>query len=146
MFKKKILIVIFCIFAIISCFAIYSFMNPKITKENVVSVFNENRQHFITIKDYLLTKEDNYYVDFDTYNDEIEDENVKISIRYLFNKLGYGRIYKYDDQQDHYIIFLRGGNDNDEFGVIFTINGTCEYGTANHLIYDNWYFYWVGFV
>lgn len=146
MFKKRMLIFILCIFVIISCFAIYSFVNPKITKENVVSVFNENRQHFITIKDYLLIKEDKYYIDFDTYNDEIEDEHVKMSIRYLINKLGYRRIYKYDDQQDHYIIFLRGGNDNDEFGVIFTINGTCRYGAANHLIYDNWYFYWVGFV
>lgn len=137
-----------CLFLIVFAIILYNILNPKLTKENVVNEFVKNKQHFEVVKNYLLTKDGDYYINIKSYNEDIKDENIKESTGYLVNKVGYKRIYNFipeNNQNTKYVVFLRGGNDRDEFGIIYTEQKRDDYGMTMDLIGDGWYFHWMGY-
>ena len=145
---QKRYILMMCLFLIVFAIILYNILNPKLTKENVVNEFVKNKQHFEVVKNYLLTKDGDYYINIKSYNEDIKDENIKESTGYLVNKVGYKRIYNFipeNNQNTKYVVFLRGGNDRDEFGIIYTEQKRDDYGMTMDLIGDGWYFHWMGY-
>lgn len=145
---QKRYILMLCLFLIVFAIILYNILNPKLTKENVVDEFVKNKQHFEVVKNYLLTKDGDYYINIKSYNEDIKDENIKESIGYLVNKTGYKRIYNFipeNNQNTKYVVFLRGANNSDEFGIIYTDQKRDNYGMTMDLIGDGWYFHWMGY-
>lgn len=144
--KKKILVVGVILIGMIILLR-YQYSSKVITQEKVIKEFTDNSDYFNVIKGYLLAQPKNYYINIATYSDDIKDIRVVEAISYLVHNLNYKKIYTHGEphnSDDYYIIFLKGGNDNDEFGIIYT-HSRVDYGMAMELIADNWYFHWMGY-
>ncbi len=145
MMKKILVVVIILIGVFILLKSQYS--TEVITQEKIIEEFNDNRDYFNVIKEYLLSQPENYYINIDTYSDDINNPEVVEAITYLVNDLNYKKIYtsgQSHNTENYYMIFLKNGNDSDELGVIYT-NSTVDYGMTMELIADNWYFHWMGY-
>lgn len=125
----------------------YQYSNRAITQEKVIEEFNSNSYYFNVIKEYLLAQPKDYYININTYGDDIKDVKVLEAVSYLVHNLNYKRIYTYGEphnSENYYIIFLKDGNHDDEFGVIYT-HSKVDYGMTMELISNNWYFHWMGY-
>lgn len=145
--QRKIIITITLIFVIGIGIFFYNLLNVKITKESVISDFNQNKEHFTIVKDYLMTQSEDYYINLNSYKEDIDDENVKNSVDHLVN-MGYSKMYNIpvsNSTESMYIAFIRKGNDKDEFGVIFAQHKSNNYGLVMDLIGNDWYYHWMGF-
>lgn len=142
---KKIIISIICISIVIAGFILYNIFTPKITRESVISEFNNNKKHFTIVRDYLMTKKDNYYINNKTYHDDIKDENVKKSVDYLIQKIGYKEICIRFPMSatgiSKEIIFVRENNSDGEFGIEYDCTPAENIPSEDVKLGDGWYFY-----
>lgn len=144
--KKKILVV-GLIFMGIIVLLVHQYTASTVTQEKVVKEFRDNNNYFNVIKEYLLTQPENYYININSYSSDIKDLRVVEAVSYLVNNLNYKRIYTHGEPHNsecYYIIFLKDGNDNDEFGIIYT-HSKVAYGMEMEMIENNWYFHWMGY-
>lgn len=120
--------------------------NSKITKESIISEFETNRQHFNTIKDYMLDKDDKYYINLSSKEFSINDQTTRNSVEFLVNKIGYKKIYNNAMKPTgKALIFLRVGNNKDEFGIVYMGHEGFDFGMESEYLGDGWYFYWIGY-
>lgn len=146
MMKKKVFVVGFVFIGII-ILLMYHYSNSAITQEKVIAEFNSDSYYFNVIKEYLLTQPKDYYINTKTYSADIKDIQVVQAVNYLVHNLNYKRIYTHGEPQnneDYYIIFVKSGNNNDEFGIIYT-HSKVDYGMTMEQITNNWYFHWMGY-
>ncbi len=84
--------------ALILSFVIISFSDYIISAvtptldEKAVASFNKNKEHFEKVKDYVLTKNENFYLTYEDYTAQVLDENVRSEIEFIFTKTTTGSI------------------------------------------------------
>ncbi len=83
----RILLALILSFVIIS-FSDYviSVVTPTLDEKSVAS-FNKNKEKFEKVKDYVLTKNENFRLTYEDYTAQVLDENVKSEIEFIFTKM-----------------------------------------------------------
>lgn len=66
-----------------------------ITQEEFIADFNENKEKFETVKDYMLTIDQDIYLNPKNYTEKVHEHNVKTSLEFIFSQLNYNEVIKY---------------------------------------------------
>ena len=107
---------------------------PKISMEKVISNFNENKEKFEVVKDYMLTKDGDFNLTPHDYLEKVQDENVKLALKIIFTQLDCDVIYN-----SNAVYFNYDGNRHNS-GIFYSKNSTFSRGSSfNSDLGDNWY-------
>ncbi len=116
-----------------------------INSEKIISSFKSNQEKFEIVKRYLVLKDNDFSISKSNV-DEITDENVKNSAKYIFNELSFELIKKCQSENDNnYTIIFDISNHKNRTTrqIIFDEKSRSGYNFTE-LIVGNWYYFEVG--
>ncbi len=150
---KKYLILtvsLICLFAVIFlCFNVF-FDNKPITKEEIISIFNNNQNRFVSVQKYLEKSNNishiyssNGKIKFSNDDDADNhiDQKIYNDIKYLTDNLGVKLITVDDDRNIEFLFYTNG---TERFSIAFYKSGKKPTGQPTDYYYEeiskNWFY------
>ncbi len=107
---------------------------PKISMGKVISNFDENKEKFEIVKNYMLTKDGDFYLNARNYPERVQDETVKSALKVIFTQLDCDVIYN-----SNAVYFNYDGNCHDS-GIFYSKTSTFSRASSfDSDLGDNWY-------
>lgn len=90
----------------VGIYAIESMIYHPVSNIEYIALFNENREKFEVMKDYMLTKGGEVSLDSQNYKEKVSDENVRAALKFYFkalrDKYDYCRVAKKEESEAIY--------------------------------------------
>jgi hypothetical protein len=144
------IVVIMLLISNTACDKEKNMVSTKIEKSELIDLFKNNDEKFITIAEYIESKGYEYFycdkcletgvleISNAGRSIEINDEQVMESLLFIIEELGFIGIY---GGINHYIRFLKE-SDNIAKGILYLKDDTMpRFVLENEKITDNWYYY-----
>lgn len=107
----------------------------KISREELISVFNANREKFKIAADYIQAEDTKFRVTEQDYSEKISDETVKSALDVIFHQLGCDAA---GNTIGHVYFIYRG--ENRDTGLIYVKNPNERIYSRSESLGDDWHY------
>ena len=122
---------------VIACpYAIHEIRNKSITPRDFVANFNENKEKFETVKNYMMKQGQNYSLYRGDYTEKVHDENVKSALEFIFTQQDCNKVVRCENDDISFEYEPEG-----RWHTIITYKEKLDSIQNYSELGDNWYYY-----